>query len=73
MYYRVTALRGHNGIGKSTDISFVFECKNAMSAMEAAKSMPAVKHSKGVLCVCEISREEYIDRRRISAYARPKL
>ena len=68
MYYKVTVFRGHGGAHNKHDISFVFMCKNALSAMAAAKTMPSVKHGRGVLCVQEIDKEEYDMRMEMNAY-----
>lgn len=69
-YFKVTCVRGHAGTGHSTDITFVFEAANLLEATKQARRMPSVKHSRGILCGCEIDAETYELYRARSAYAR---
>lgn len=67
-YYKVTAMRGHMGIGKGTEITFVFQARDLMAAVGMAKKMPAVKHTRMVCYGAEITKEEYELRIQRSAY-----
>ena len=69
-YYSVTCHRGHCGIGRSTEITFVFEAANLLEAMDEARRMPGVKHTRMIIGAKEISQSEYLEYRSISAYAR---
>ena len=69
-YYKVTCYRGHCGIGRSTEITFAFEAHNLLEAMDKAKRMPSVKHTRAILQGKEITRKEYVEYRSISAYER---
>ena len=69
MYYKVTAIRGHSGAGKSNTITFVFEADSSYEAMQKAKRMPAVKHSsKHIKSVELITKEGYDELIKTSAY-----
>lgn len=69
MYYKVTAIRGHSGAGKGNTITFVFEAESSYEAMQKAKRMPAVKHSsKHIKSVELVTKEEYDELRKVSAY-----
>ena len=69
-YFMVTCHRGHCGNRHSTEIKFAFQAENAVQAMDAAKRMPSVKHTRMILCTKEITRFEYEEYREISAYQR---
>ena len=69
-YFMVSCERGHLGRGKSVIIQFAIEAGNMVKAMDIAKKMPAVKHTKTILSAREIGREEYNEYRSISAYNR---
>lgn len=67
-YYMVMCKRGHCGAGRYQEITFAVMATNLIEAQEQAKKMPAVKHSKGILLGREITRAEYLERRKQSAY-----
>ena len=67
-YFMVICHRGHCGIGHSTEIKFVFIADNAIEAMDKARKMPSVKHTRLAMMVKEISNIEYTEFRQISAY-----
>lgn len=67
-YFKVTCHRGHAGTGRSTDITFVFMADNLLQAMDKAKRMPSVKHTRMIINGAEITEVEYNDRRHVSAY-----
>ncbi len=69
-YYAITVPRGHCGVGRSTDITFVFQAKTLLDAMDKARRMPSVKHTRMILSGKEITFEEYTQYRKISAYKR---
>ena len=69
-YYMVICHRGHCGSGHSTEIKFVFIVNNAIEAMDKARRMPSVKHTKLVMIAKEIEATEYNEYRQISAYDR---
>lgn len=71
-FYLVTCHRGHCGCGRSTEITFAIEATDLLAAMSKAKRMPAVKHTRAIICGKEITREVYIEYRRVSAYDRFK-
>lgn len=72
-YFKITCHRGHCGTGHSSAITFVFEAKNLIAAMDMAKRMPSVKHSRVIMSGNEISKEEYKDYIAISAYKRAEM
>ncbi len=69
-YFLIMVPRGHCGNGRYSEISFAFEAANLLVAMDKAKRMPGVKHTRAVLAGKEITREEYIEYRKVSAYER---
>ena len=69
-FYKVTCYRGHCGIGRSTEITFAFTANNLLEAMDKAKRMPSVKHTRAILQGKEITEAEYTEYRSISAYDR---
>lgn len=69
-YYLVMCHRGHCGTGHSTEIQFAIEARNLLDACDIAKKMPSVKHTRMIICGREITKEEYTEYRKISAYDR---
>lgn len=67
-YFRVTCKHGHVGARKYLPITFVFLARDAIKAMDMAKSMPGVKHTAPILRCDEISYDEYLKYRKQSAY-----
>ena len=67
-YFMVICHRGHCGTGHSTEIKFVFIANNAIEAMDKARKMPSVKHTRLAMMVKEITSIEYTEFRQISAY-----
>lgn len=72
-YFFITCSRGHCGTGKSSEIGFSFAAPNLLAAMDMAKRMPSVKHSRGILYGREISFEAYTEYRTVSAYERVNI
>ena len=69
-HFMVICHRGHCGTGHSTEIKFVFIANNAIEAMDKARKMPSVKHTRLAMIVKEITATEYNEYRQISAYER---
>ena len=69
-YFLITCHRGHCGNGHSSAITFAFEAKNLIEAMDMGKRMPSVKHTRMIMAGKEITEEEYNDYREINAYQR---
>lgn len=69
-YYAVTCHKGHCGRGRSVEITFAFQAGNLLSAMDKAKRMPGVKHTRMIISAKEITSQEYVKYRQISAYER---
>lgn len=69
-YFLITCHRGHCGFGHSSTITFAFEAKNLIEAMDMGKRMPSVKHTRMIIAGKEISQQEYIEYREINAYRR---
>lgn len=69
-YFLITCHRGHCGYGHSSAITFAFEAKNLIEAMDMGKRMPSVKHTRMIMAGKEISEEEYIEYRTVNAYQR---
>jgi len=69
-YYMVMCHRGHCGTGHSTEIKFAFEAQNLLAACDMARKMPSVKHTRIAIFGKEISKAEYDEFRKISAYDR---
>jgi hypothetical protein len=74
-YYRIVCPRGHVGGGKSAEIVFYMKAANLPSALAAARRMPSVKHNirRGFFSGYEVSKEEYMEARKVSAYERYPL
>ena len=69
-YYMFTCARGHCGTGNETEIKFAIMANNMIEAMDKAKQMPSVKHTRLPLYGKEIPFEEYIAYRQVNAYER---
>lgn len=70
-YYKATVVRGHQGRGIHNGvITFYFQAKNAVEAMDLAKRQGGVKHSRLPLNCQEVTMEEYQANIVTSAYAR---
>lgn len=69
-YFLVTCERGHCGSGNTSYIKFAFEAKTMMDAVDMAKRMPSVKHTKMCVNAREIDIQEYKEYREINAYER---
>lgn len=69
-FYRIICQRGHCGTGNSMDITFAIAAKNLLEAMDKARRMPAVKHTRMITYGQEITEQEYNDYRKESAYKR---
>lgn len=69
-FYMVMCHRGHCGTGHSTEIKFAIKARNLLEACDIARKMPSVKHTRMAIYGKEISEEEYIEYRQISAYDR---
>ena len=69
-YYLISCERGHLGRGKGATICFAIQAYNLPQAMNIARRMPAVKHTRMINYGREITEEEYIEYRRVSAYKR---
>lgn len=69
-FYIITCHRGHCGNGHSTEIKFAIRASNLLEACDKAKRMPSVKHTRMVIYGKEITEQEYIEYRAISAYER---
>jgi len=69
-FYMVMCHRGHCGTGHSTEIKFAIRAKNLIEAIDKAKRMPSVKHTRMAIYGKEITEQEYNEYRQISAYKR---
>lgn len=69
-FYMVMCHRGHCGVGRSTEIKFAIAAKNLLEACDIARKMPSVKHTRTAIYGKEITEQEYIEYRKISAYER---
>jgi len=69
-FFCVTCKHGHHGHGTYQPITFALGAVDAIRAMDLAKAMPGVKHDTMILSCREISREDYMNYRKISAYKR---
>lgn len=66
----VVCHRGHCGAGHRTEIKFAIRANNLIEACDVARRMPSVKHTRIALFGKEITEQEYIEYREISAYQR---
>lgn len=69
-YFRICVPRGHVGNGRYSEIVFYIKADNMSSAIDKAIRMPSVKHNRYAFNAVEITKKEYIDGRKISAYER---
>ena len=69
-YFKVTCPHGHHGNGQYCEITFAISAANMLDAMDKAKRMPGVKHTRMVFCAKEITEQEYNEYRKVSAYAK---
>ncbi len=69
-FYMVMCHRGHCGSGHSTEIKFAICANNLLDAVDKARKMPSVKHTRMAIYGKEITKQEYDEYRQISAYAR---
>lgn len=70
-YWLVICYVGHCGKRHAPrEIGLAIEAKDSIEALLQAKKFPGVKHhgSRYICTTREITREEYIERRKISAY-----
>lgn len=74
-YYKVLCPRGHVGTGKSAEIVFYFKAKDLPTALAIARKMPSVKHHirREFFSGKEITKEEYCEGMKMSAYERYRL
>ena len=70
-YYRVYVERGHTGRKHyKLDAMFYIKASNLIEAMDVAKAMPGIKHSKCPMMAKEISWEEFCEGKGYNAYFR---
>lgn len=69
-FFMVMCHRGHCGVGHSTEIKFAIRAQNLLEAMDKARRMPSVKHTRMAIYGKEISEAEYNEYRQVSAYER---
>ncbi len=69
-YFLVTCHRGHCGVGRSTEITFAIAARNLLEAMDKAKRMPSVKHTRMIIQGKEITLQAFQEYRTVSAYKR---
>lgn len=69
-YYMVLCHRGHCGTGHGTEIKFAIRADNLLDAIDKARRMPSVKHTRMAIYGKEISEQEYEEYRAVSAYDR---
>lgn len=67
-YYKIGCMMGHHGIKRHGELFFYFKAPDMMTAMDMGKRMPAVKHDKPIMYGKEITKEEYTEGRKASAY-----
>lgn len=72
-YWMVCCERGHAGTGQTTEIKFAIQSDTLLSALDTARAMPSVKHSRLPVYGKEITFEEYQAYTQISAYERYEL
>ena len=73
-YFAICCKMGHQGRGRYQEITFAIKAYSIVEAMGQARTMPGVKHNNPtcILYSKEITHEEYIMRRQISAYSKFK-
>lgn len=69
-FYMVVCHRGHCGTKHSTEIKFAICAESLIKACDKARRMPSVKHTRCVIYGKEITEQEYVEYRKISAYER---
>ena len=69
-YYRFFFFFGHCGRGNSTEIVFAIKAENMTEAIKKARMMPSVKHTRLPLMGKEITKQEYNNYIKVSAYKR---
>ena len=70
-YWLVVCYVGHCGRRQAPrEIGLAIKAKDSVEALLQAKKFPGVKHhsSRYICTTREITREEYIERRKVSAY-----
>ena len=72
-FYKVCTTRGHLGAGRGAEITFYIAAPDVMTAINKAQKMPAVKHSKFAVSAKEITKDEYMEGRKVSAYERQSV
>ena len=58
-FYMVMCHRGHCGNGHSTEIKFAIRANNLLDAMDKARRMPSVKHTRMAIYGKEITETEF--------------
>ena len=58
-YYKIQVEFGHLGCGNSLPTWIYVKAKNIIKALDKAKHLPAIKHSRLPLEAIEITKEEY--------------
>lgn len=71
-YYAVTMERGHVGLGRSATITFYYKARDIFEAAAKARKQGGVKHSRFPVACKEVTKEEYCENIKISAYERAK-
>lgn len=69
-YFMVMCHRGHCGTGHSTEIKFAIKANTLLDACDKARHMPSVKHTRMMIYGKEITEQEYVEYRQVSAYNR---
>ena len=69
-YFKIRVKQGHYGAGNHGTLTFAIKAKDILEAMQKAKRMPSVKHNLLVENAIEITKEEYDELRKESAYHR---
>lgn len=69
-FFKVIMSMGHQGSGREKELILAIQAENAVGACMKARQFPAAKHKKIPSMTKEITREEYIELRKLSAYDR---
>ena len=69
-FYKVVMSMGHQGAGRERELVLAIQAENSIDACMKARNFPAAKHKKIPSLTKEISKEEYLELRRLSAYER---